>query len=143
KKELFDNVIPASNSIMAENLLKLGTILDNPKYKKVSAQMVRQVSELIKREPEYLSNWAVVATLTAQPLAEIIIVGQDYKKFAQELQSRLIPNKIIQGTRAKSDLPLFQYKEPRDGETTIYVCYDKSCKRPVNSVKEALEQLSR
>jgi uncharacterized protein YyaL (SSP411 family) len=32
KKEIFDNVIPASNSAMAKNLHKLGLLLDKPEY---------------------------------------------------------------------------------------------------------------
>ena len=63
KNDLFDNVIPSSNSIMAENLLKLGLHLDNEPYKKQALDMVNQVGEMMAQETSYLSQWASVATL--------------------------------------------------------------------------------
>jgi hypothetical protein len=45
------------------------------------------------------------------------------------------------GTDKESDLPLMQGKSAIDDALTIYVCYNKTCQRPVHSVKEAIQQL--
>ena len=142
KKELFDNVIPSSNSIMADNLFRLGTHLDNEAYKTKAIKMVKQVAALIEQEPEFLPNWGRVAALLAKPMPEIVIVGPQAIEMAREFNSRSMPNKVLIASLEESEeLPLLSYKSAIGGETTIYVCFNKTCKLPVTSVEEALEQI--
>jgi uncharacterized protein YyaL (SSP411 family) len=44
KSEMMDGVIPASNSVMARNLKKLGLLFDNEGYLEVSAQLLRNIA---------------------------------------------------------------------------------------------------
>ena len=141
KKELFDNVIPSSNSLMAWNLVHLGTHLYDDGMIKKGQSILAQVRELIIQEPEYMSNWAALAMELTNTFAEVIIVGPQAKKFANELNQYFIPNKIISGSVEVSDRPPLEHKVIINGETTIYVCFNKSCKRPVTTVKEALKQM--
>lgn len=143
KKEVFDNVIPASNSIMAENLYKLGLMLDKDDFKKIALNMAQQVSSLVKQEPEYMSNWSFVSLLINHSTAEIIVVGNDNLEITHDLHSRFLPHKILMAGKEGTDLPLFEYKTSMQDKTTIYVCYDKSCKRPVHMVADAIEQLDK
>lgn len=142
KKELFDNVIPASNSIMAWNLIHLGTHFYQDNLINQGKTMLAQVKSLVVTEPEYMSNWGILALELATDFAEIIIVGNEAEAYANEINRRYLPNKIITATSKVSDLTPFQHKTMIDGKTTIYVCYNKSCKKPVTSVKEALAQLN-
>ncbi len=141
KKEIFDNVIPSSNAIMAENLYKLGLMMDREDFKTTSVAMAKQVSSLVKKEPEYMSHWSLVTLMMNKSTAEIIVVGDDPKEVTQDLQSRFIPNKILMAGKEGTDLPLFEFKGTIGGQTTIYVCFDKTCKRPVTSVDAAIDQL--
>ncbi len=141
KKEIFDNVIPASNSIMAHNLYKLGLMYDNDVYKKTALQMVLMVNKLIKQEPEYLSNWAAISLKMILPTAEILCVGDSAKGQMKELQQHYLPNVVYMSSTGTSQLPLFEYKEPVNQQTTFFVCYDKICKRPVHLVSEVLEKV--
>ncbi len=141
KKELFDNVIPSSNSIMAWNLIHIGTHLYNEKLIQKGKSILAQVTELIVAEPEYMSNWGVLALEVSGMFAEVIIVGPKFKDFVNQINQQFIPNKIISGTTEEMELSPFEMKTAVNGETTIYVCYDKTCKRPVTSVAEALEQI--
>jgi hypothetical protein len=45
------------------------------------------------------------------------------------------------GAHEKGTLPLLQDKQTQNDTTMIYVCYDKTCKLPVTSVVEALQQI--
>ena len=141
KNDLFDNVIPSSNSMMAENLLKLGLLLDNESYKKQSLDMVDQVGELIVKEISYLSQWASVANLWVKPIPEIVIFGNDYLKIAKAINALHIPRKVVAASSKKSDLPLLQNKTAINGKTGIYVCYNKTCKLPVTDLDKALTQI--
>ncbi len=141
KSELFDNVIPSSNSIMAEDLYKLGIHLDIEKYKTMSRNMVSRVSSLINSEPEYMPQWAMVSGLMVKPLPEIAIIGKDAFTYANELNGMSIPAKVIMASLEENNLPLLEYKTAINGETTIYVCFNKTCKLPVTTIQEALQQI--
>jgi len=141
KKELFDNVIPSSNSEMALNLFKLGLLFERQEYSELSDSMLRKVQKMIQTEPSYTANWAKLLTYRIKPIAEIAISGNQYLEFNRVLQAHYYPNKILSGCVHSSKLPLLQQREPKDGETNIYVCYDKTCNLPVSSVEEAISQL--
>ncbi len=146
KKEVFDNVISASNSVMATNLYFLGIILENNLYKQTSKEMLSKVASLIAAEPRHVSNWASLFTYFLTPTPEIVIVGEKYKEIVQQISSFYIPNKIIVATKSeeegeKSALPLLEMRPVMNNKTTIYVCKNKMCQLPVNSVEEALEQI--
>lgn len=141
KKELFDNVIPSSNSIMAWNLIHLGTHLYRDDLVERGKAMIAKVLDLIVQEPEYMSNWALTALEVSRPIAEIIIVGPNADEYANELNQMYLPLKIVSGSREVTDAVPFDGKVLMDDQTTIYVCYDKSCKLPVTTLEKALSQL--
>jgi len=141
KKEIFDNVIPASNSVMAHNLFWLGKILEKEEYLEISGRMLAKILPLLLKEVQYLTNWGTLYSLMSKPVAEIAILGDEYLNFAEQIQNKFIPNKMIVASADAGDLPLLQNRKPIDGKTTLYVCFNKSCKLPVNSVNEALDQL--
>ncbi|MEP1117582.1 thioredoxin domain-containing protein [Ekhidna sp.] len=141
KKEFFDNVIPSSNSLMAWNLTHLGTHLYDDEMAQKGQSILAQVRELIIQEPEYMSNWGMLALELADTFAEVIIIGPKAKEFTNALNQQFIPNKIISATIEESDKPPFKFKTALNGETTIYVCFNKSCKRPVTTVDAAIKQM--
>ena len=141
KKEVFDNVIPASNSQMALNLYQLGVIYDNEDFKEKSKSMISKMADLMKEEPAYLTNWGILYAYMSTPTAEISIVGPKAKEVQQRFVKRYLPNKVVMGADEASDLPLMEGKHAMNGETTIYVCYNKTCKLPVTSIERAYEQL--
>jgi len=141
KKELFDNVIPSSNSQMAINLHLLGTILDNDTYKEKAANMLATMNSLIEEQLGYVSNWAILHTYLTSSTAEVVILGPEANKLRNELYETYYPNKVVMGTRTNSDLPLLHGKTMVNGQTTIFICYNKTCQLPVDNVEEALQQL--
>ncbi|WP_400193862.1 thioredoxin domain-containing protein [Hymenobacter sp. B81] len=140
KKELFDNVIPSSNSVMAHNLLRLGTLLDVPAWRERAAAMLAQVQPLAVKEPQHLAHWAALYLSLLCPLAEVAIVGPDAEALRRQLSRHPLPNAVLSGSPAASELPLLQGRF-RPDQTTIYVCYRHACHQPVHSVAEALVQL--
>jgi len=141
KKETFDNVIPASNSVMATNLYWLGLLLDKPKYTELSVKMLAQVGKLTLANLQYTSHWASLMTYQLSPTAEIAIVGEDYLDFRQQLDEVYYPNKVLVGTAEESEIPLLQDRFTQGGKTTVYVCYNKACQLPVFRVEDALKQI--
>lgn len=141
KKEIFDNVIPSSNSIMAINLYLLGVIYDSDDYKNISRKMLGRITPLFSSDIAYVSNWAILYTYMATPTAEISIVGNNAAALRNDLLKTYHPNKVVMGTEVSSSLPLMEGKYALENKGTIYVCYNKTCQQPVHTTTEALEQL--
>ena len=142
KKEIFDNVIPSSNAIMAQNLHHLGILLDRDDWKQTAHTMTTALAELIRTEPNYMSQWAIVNTELKKQPAEIAIIGPDAESVRHDLQKHFIPTAVYMGTATTSTLPLLKDKVAIQGKTTIYVCFNKTCKLPVTTIPEALTQLT-
>jgi len=141
KKEIFDNVIPSSNAIMAQNLHHLSVFFDRDDWRKIGKSMAESLSHIIKSEPAYMSHWAIVFTEIKKGLAEIVLTGKNITGLRSDFLQQYFPFSIIQGTEDKSDLPLLKDKRSINGKPTIYVCYHKTCKLPVHTLDEAKLQL--
>lgn len=141
RKELFDNVIPASNSMMAENLYVLSLLMERSAYAERADRMLGRVQPLVQQNADYLTNWAAQFALRVRPTAEIAIVGPDADSLRIELDAEFYPNKVLSGAAEMSDLPLLQQRGPIDGKTAVYVCYNRACQLPVTSVAEVWQLL--
>lgn len=142
KKELFDNVIPASNSMAAQNLYTLGKILDRDDYIEIADKMLSKMTKLLLADVQWVTNWAALYCQRAAPTAEIAIIGADADEMRKDFDRFFVPNKIVMGTTTSSTLPLLQNRTDINAKTAIYVCYDKTCQLPVTKVEEALSQLA-
>ena len=136
--EFRDNVIPSSNSIMANNLFKLSHYFDNKKYLNSSQQMVNNIKDQIALYPSGFSNWMNLILNINKNFYEIAVVGNTAIEKIKELNENYLPNKIIIGSLESNPLPLLKNRFV-EGETYIYVCVNKACKMPVKTVKEALK----
>ncbi|AZQ64436.1 thioredoxin domain-containing protein [Flammeovirga pectinis] len=141
KKELFDNVIPSSNSMMATNLFILGHILGDEKYIERSDQMLAIMNDLMMKNIQFSSYWASLYISHIKPTVEIAIVGKQSLNYAQEIASNYYPNKVILGTKNHSDLALLKERSAINGKTTLYVCRNKTCNLPVFEIDKAWKEI--
>jgi len=140
KMEIEDNVIPASNSIMANNLFKLSHYFSNNYYLKTSKQMLHNIQERTQAYGSGYSNWLQLMCDFSGDFYEIAISGKGSKKKIKELNENYIPNKLIAGSTKKSNIPLMEGRF-NENETLIYICVDGACQLPESEIKNALEQL--
>ncbi len=89
-----------------------------------------------------MSHWGILLSEIIQGMAEVVIVGPDAEEMRKEFSGHYQPYAMIMGTTSKSELPLFEGRSMVDGKSRIYVCFDKACKLPVETVAEAISQLS-
>lgn len=140
KHEVMDNVIPSSNSVMAQNLHKLGLLFDHEVYSLKSAEMLAAVHPQIKTYGSAYSNWAIQLLNEVFGINEIAFTGEDVSEQKRLLNTHYIPNKItLSGTN--SELPLL--KDKQSFETKIYICRNKVCQLPVSTVDEALKLITK
>jgi uncharacterized protein YyaL (SSP411 family) len=138
KSEVMDNVIPASNSVMARNLKKLGLLFDKNEYLQISAQQLRNIMPHIAKYGSAYSNWGMLLLDEVFGTYEVAIVGADAATFRIEMEKNYIPNKIILGG-TKGSLPLLRDKF--SDKTQLFICKDKTCGLPAANIAEALKQI--
>ena len=143
KKEIFDNVIPSSNAMMAQNLHKLGVLMDRQDYLDVSLKMLQRIDRIVTMAPQDLAHWASLYSMMTYPTAEIAIVSDHPIKAMHEINQHFVPNKILVAKRPKdqSGLALLEGREQVNNLSTFYLCYNKTCQLPVNSMTEMLGQI--
>ena len=139
--EYRDNVIPASNSIMAKNLFKLSHYFDNSNYLKTATTMLNNVMPEIKSYGSGYSNWLDLMLNYTNPFYEVAIVGDDAIEKARDLNGHYLPNILIANSTKSSESPLIKNRFI-EGKTYIYVCVNNACKLPVQSAKEAIKLIS-
>lgn len=139
KQENSDNVIPASNSVMAHNLFILSKLTYNQEFAKTGKQMLSNILPHIEYGQSY-SNWLRLYLYETYPFYEIAATGRNFRDLTIELRKNYIPNKLILGAEKKSDLPLLENKFFE--EETIFVCQNKTCQLPVKLVTDALKQIN-
>jgi hypothetical protein len=142
KIEITDNVIPASNSIMANNLYLLGEYFYKEEYINISKQMLNNVKPALLRNGIYFANWSILKTYFIEKPLEVAILGKNCLFKRKELDNHYLPNIILMGGKREGKLPILKNK-PVDGQTTIYVCKNKACMFPVKDTEKAIEQIKK
>jgi uncharacterized protein YyaL (SSP411 family) len=137
KAETSDNVIPASNSAMANLLFKLGHCVGKDNYIKTATGMLSAIKENMEKYPYGYTNWAILALYNSCPFYEVAIAGKGISGFRDSIQRNYLPNKIVLGTEGQSKLELLEGKFAGD-EILIYVCENKTCFAPVHRTEEAI-----
>jgi uncharacterized protein YyaL (SSP411 family) len=138
KYEITDGVTPASNSVMARNLKKLGLLFDNEQYMAISAQLLRNIVPHLARYGSAYSNWIMLLQEEVFGTYEIAVTGADHEEMRKEIEKNYIPNKIILGGKEGS-LPLLQDKF--GAVTQIFICKDRTCGLPALNITDALKQI--
>lgn len=137
-----DNVIPASNSIMAKNLFKLQHYFDNKTFEKTAITMLNNVKPEMLEYPTAYSNWFDLMLNYTNPFYEVAIAGTEAKEKVSEVNEYYIPNKLIAGSASDSNMPLLENRFNPE-KTLIYVCVNKACKLPVAEVDKAVKLLEK
>jgi uncharacterized protein YyaL (SSP411 family) len=140
KTELSDNVIPGSNSTMARVLYRLGLYYYNMDYIRRSRQMLSNMLPYMDRSPTGNTNWAILLTEFLKEPFEIAVVGEQWEDISQEFNRLFMPDVLLLGGSTEGSLELLESKLV-EGETRIYVCHEQTCRFPVFTVAEALEEM--
>jgi uncharacterized protein YyaL (SSP411 family) len=140
KQEFYDSVIPSSNSVMMNNLFKMSVITGNTEYEEIADNMVFVMKDQLKRYPPSYSNFSNALLRKTNDTIEVVIVGENAKELYLELNNRYLANINIFYSNHQSDLSIFKSRFV-EGKNLMYVCVNKACHLPVESIDEVIAQL--
>ena len=137
--EIEDNVISASNSVMANNLYRLSIYFENPYYETICQKMLHHVIPNIDYPSAY-ANWMNVFMSFHKSNKELAIVGENAKANAKKFQENYFPNIILAGAVQNSDLPFLRNRFQKNIDL-FYLCENKTCQKPSEDFDGLLKQL--
>jgi uncharacterized protein YyaL (SSP411 family) len=140
KMEISDNVIPSSNSEMGKNLFILGKYFYNDEFIRIARKMMNNVKSHALNGEYYYANWDILMSWFALEPYIVAIVGKNFELKRKEFDTYYIPNVFFEGGKDEGKLSLLEGKL-KEGETTIFVCQNNSCRMPVTEVSLAINQL--
>jgi uncharacterized protein len=138
--EVRDNVMPASNSVMAKNLFWLGTFYFDEKYIDTSLQMLKNVLPEIEHYPPGCSNWLDLAMHFTHPFYEVVVVGENAISLKTQMSNYYIPNVLFAGSSEEKNTPL-TVKRFVKNKTNVYVCEKGSCQLPLEDITEVINTI--
>jgi len=141
KKEVYDGATPSGNAVMAQNLLELSILFDQPDWFQMSEQMIMGTGELAIKYPTSFGVWLVGLFQLIISTKEIVLLG-DYQDTLKELLSHPIPFSVVMAaTNSDENYPLLKDKKSTH-PLAIFVCENYACQKPVFSLMELFNQLS-
>lgn len=144
-KEETDGAIPASGSVMINNLLRLNRLTDKKEYLDRAELALKAISGQMAKYPSALASALLALDYQLSDKVEIVIVGDgtERDKMLAELHRQYAPNRIV-ALSAKGDKsvsPLFEGRGADDGQVHAYVCRNSVCSLPAVSVDELKQRL--
>jgi uncharacterized protein len=140
KQEVYDNVIPSSNSSLARVFFILGLVFEREDLAEISTRMQSVVRNQILKHPYSFANWASLAMNEIYPFYTLAITGPECLEKAAAIRKHYHPSVFFCGSETDSELPILKDRVI-EGQTLIFVCTGKECRLPTSSVEVVLEYL--
>jgi uncharacterized protein len=149
-KSVFDNAIPAGNSVAVEALQRLAVIFDDAGFAEKAAQVLDSLWETMVQYPTGFGRILCALDFSLATPQEVALVGSrdgvDTAALLAILRGRFRPNTVV--ALREPDAPedtqpaLLRERTQIDGRATAYVCERYTCKLPVTTPEALAEQLN-
>jgi len=140
KIDFSDNVIPSSNSSLANGLFKLSRFFYNSPYEELATKMIRVIKQYAVKNPTFHSYWLNSANNLVSPFYEVGIVGNNYKKEKERMGKLFLPNIILFGGNREAELELLKDRYIPD-KTLFYICENHVCQLPLENFESVIQQI--
>jgi len=131
-----DNVIPAANSVMANNLHRMYLLLGKPGYLSIAQKMLGYVTAPFKNYPMAYANWGMLMLKLTEPHFEVAVCGINSNLLMPKLKQGYQPHILWAFCSSESNVPLLKNRFDRC-QDLIYVCEKGECHLPQTSVEKA------
>jgi uncharacterized protein YyaL (SSP411 family) len=147
-KDLFDNAVPAGNSMAVDVLLRLGALTGEGRYAERAERTLQALSGVIPRAPGAFGRLlAALEFLLATP-TEVAIAGDpdapDTQALLAVVNGAYLPSVVTAVTRPgamEAGVALLEGRAMVDGRAAAYVCHHFACRRPVTTPQDLAREL--
>src|SRR3984885_10108456 len=154
KCQFSDGAEPSGNAIHCENLLRLYQFTYDPLFLLQAEDILKAVKKYLDTYPTGYSYHILNMIRYFDRKAPTIVVALNQKReledeIRQAIFSQFIPHRAVIW-RGENDqelfnlLPFVREQPPHQGKTTLYLCHDRVCKKPltdINEIRQAIHDL--
>lgn len=151
KMSYTDGAEPSGNAVHCENLLRLYQFTASRKYLYQAEDVLKAVKRNLENySPGYLYHLMNIMRYYDQKSPVIVIAlnreEQWHDELTEYIHHRFLPHKAVI-YRREGDEQLFKQisyikdQRPIDNQTTLYICYQGVCKKPLNDLDEMLAEI--
>ena len=137
--EMEDNVIPASNSILAKALFLLSHYFPGDDYGELYTRIRKNFPEPGRAMGAY-SNWMSLHLMELFPFQELVVLGKSHQEVMRTFQREFLPQTLLAGNAIESDIPLYKNRL-QEGKTLIYLCENGACQLPEENTENVMKQI--
>jgi uncharacterized protein YyaL (SSP411 family) len=138
-KPIFDGSIPSGNAVATQVLLRLYHYTGKEDYLKRAERILRAYYNAMENQPFGFAHMLAALDFYLQKPKEVVLVGDKKEPKTLELLTKIhslyMPNMTLQLASPDDSLekvsPLLAGKKQFEGKTTVYVCHNFTCSRPV------------
>lgn len=150
-KDFRDGAIPSGNSVAFLNLIKLSRMTGKTHYEEKAATLARAFSSHEEGTPSHNTMFLTALDFFIGPAYEIAIVGnpnsEETKNMLHAIRTRFVPNKVmlLKEVDQKDFENLAGFTKDMkmiDNKTTVYICRNFVCNKPITEIEEVLEILA-
>ena len=127
-----DNATPSYNFMCGLLLIRLHYYYDNKKYREIVETSMDKVGTYINQYPYAHSTALFVHDYFLNGPKEIVLAAEtNNDPLMNIVKQTYLPCKILASSSTEMDLPILEGKEMVDGQSTIYICKNYTCKEPI------------
>jgi uncharacterized protein len=138
-KPIFDGSVPSGNAVATQVLLRLYHYTGKEDYLKRAERILRAYYNAMENQPFGFAHMLAALDFYLQKPKEVVLVGDKKEPKTLELLTKIhslyVPNMTLQLASPDDSLekvsPLLAGKKQFEGKTTVYVCHNFTCSRPV------------
>ncbi|KAF3363086.1 putative protein YyaL [Chlamydiales bacterium STE3] len=148
-----DGAEPSGNAIHTDNLLRLYHLTDDENY-------LNQAEDVLKAVKRYIDNYAPgygyhvmnVNRYHDQHSPNIVVALNHKREHFSTLQTvifqHFIPHRTVswlkeEDIQLKERIPSIAAYMPKEGKTTLYVCYQGVCQSPISDLNEMISAIQK
>ena len=143
-KPFYDGATPSGNATATLVLLRLSRLLDNRDYGSKAETVLQTMVDSMRSQPQAHLNLLCALDFWLHPTKDVVILGDpdgdDTAAMLEVIHGRFLPHRIlalarpsaVEGKAAEHLIPLLEGKRMIGGKTTVHLCEDFTCERPIN-----------
>ena len=141
-KNNYDLSLPSGNSVAATALLRLYHLTQEKKFLDISIKIMQSQGIKAAENPFGFGQLLNTIFLYLQKPIEITLLNTKNKEIFETLTKKFLPESIFvtfkneEQVKELEKYSFFQGKKFDKSDTTVYVCKDFTCSRPLRSIQE-------
>ncbi|MBP9091183.1 thioredoxin domain-containing protein [bacterium] len=140
----YDGSVPSGTSVATSVLLKLAKLTGKAEYLNLAEEIFSLYGPHFSRMPDQFANLlsCLDMYLFNGPEVAIALSHDDDRDMLLALHQKYYPNKVVAVASEKSDLNFLKDKKVLEKKTTVYICQNFTCDKPVNNLSDLKARLS-